>query len=91
MGACEWWQSGIDLAVLIDDSVSQKAAVQLKDIGEFLRTLSPDARVAVAYASYGGVKFEQEFTTDHEKGRREFGFRMRFRGRRTAYTIRSVS
>lgn len=58
---------GLDLAVLIDDSVSQKATVQLKDIGELLRTLSPDTRVAVAYAGYGSVKFEQEFTTDHEK------------------------
>src|ERR1039457_2453446 len=58
---------GLDLAVLIDDSVSQKATVQLKDIGEFLGTLSPDARVAVAYASFGSVRFEQEFTTDHEK------------------------
>jgi VWFA-related protein len=60
-------KAGLDVAVLIDDSVSQRATVQLKDIGDFLRTLSPEARVAVAYAGYGGVKFEQEFTTDHEK------------------------
>lgn len=60
-------KAGLDVAVLIDDSVSQRAAVQLKDIGEFLRTLSPEARAAVAYANYGSVKFEQEFTTDHEK------------------------
>lgn len=59
-------KAGLDVAVLIDDSVSQRASVQLKDIGDFLRTLSPDARVAVAYASYGGVKFQQEFTMDHE-------------------------
>src|SRR5580693_8567281 len=60
-------KTGLDLAVLIDDSVSQKASVQLKDIGEFLRTLSLDARVEVAYANYGAAKIEQEFTTDHEK------------------------
>ncbi len=60
-------KAGLDLAVLIDDSVSPSASVQLKDIGEFLRTLTPEARVAVAYANYGSVKFEQEFTTDHEK------------------------
>jgi len=60
-------KAGLDLAVLIDDSVSQKASVQLKDIGEFLRTLSPDARVAVAYANFGAARYEQEFTTDHEK------------------------
>ena len=60
-------KAGLDVAVLIDDSVSQQASVQLRDISEFIRTLSPDARVTVAYANYGGVKFEQEFTTDHEK------------------------
>jgi VWFA-related protein len=60
-------KAGLDVAVLIDDSVTQKASVQLKDIGDFLRKLSPDARVAVVYANYGAAKFEQEFTTDHEK------------------------
>ena len=59
-------KAGLDLAVLIDDSVSQRASIQLKEIGDFLRTLTPDARVAVAYANYGAVKFQQEFTTDHE-------------------------
>jgi VWFA-related protein len=60
-------KTGLDVAVFIDDSVSQKASVQLKDIGDFIRTLSPDARVAVVYANYGAAKFEQEFSTDHEK------------------------
>lgn len=60
-------KAGLDLVLLIDDSVSQRATIQLREIGDFLRTLSPDARVAVAYASYGSAKFEQEFTTDHEK------------------------
>jgi hypothetical protein len=59
-------KAGLDVAVLIDNSVSQKASVQLKDIGEFLRTLPAEARVAVGYADFGGVRFEQEFTTDHE-------------------------
>jgi VWFA-related protein len=60
-------KAGLDIAVLIDNSISQKASVQLKDIGEFLRTLPAEARVAVGYADFGGVRFEQEFTTDHEK------------------------
>jgi VWFA-related protein len=60
-------KAGLDLAVLIDDSVNQRATNQLKEIDDFLRTVAPDARVAVAYASYGAAKFEQEFTTDHEK------------------------
>jgi VWFA-related protein len=65
-------KAGLDLVVLVDDSVSQRASAQLKDIGDFLRTLDADARVAVAYASYGSVKFEQEFTTDHEKAAKAF-------------------
>jgi VWFA-related protein len=73
-------KAGLDLAVLIDDSVSQRATVQLKDIGEFIRTLSPDARVAVAYADYGGVKLEQEFTTDHEKVAKGIRIPSAFRG-----------
>jgi VWFA-related protein len=71
---------GLDLAVLIDDSVSQSATVQLKDIGDFLRTLSPEARVAVAYADYGSVKFEQDFTTDHEKAAKAIRIPNAFRG-----------
>ena len=60
-------KAGLDLAVLIDEAVSQKASVQLKDIGELIRSLPADARVAVGYADFGSVRFEQEFTTDHEK------------------------
>jgi len=60
-------KAGLDLAVLIDDSVSQKASVQLKDIGELIRTLPADTRVSVGYAGFGAVRYEQEFTTDHEK------------------------
>jgi len=60
-------KAGLELVVLVDDSISQKAALELKDVGDFLRTLSADTRVAVAYANYGSMKFEQEFTTDHEK------------------------
>jgi VWFA-related protein len=60
-------RAGLDLAVLIDDSVSEKASVQLKSIGGFLRTLPADSRVAVAYANFGAANYQQEFTTDHEK------------------------
>ena len=60
-------RAGLDLAVLIDDSVSQQASVQLKGIGEFLHTLLPEARVAVAYANFGAANYRQEFTTDHDK------------------------
>ena len=73
-------KAGLDLAVLIDDAVSPSASVQLKDIGEFLHTLTPEARVAVAYANYGGVKFEQEFTTDHDKAAKGIRIPNAFRG-----------
>ncbi len=65
--AVQGGQTGLDLVVLIDDSLSQRVDIQLKEIGTFLQTLPPDARVAVAYANYGGVNYAQEFTTDHEK------------------------
>ena len=60
-------KAGLDLVVLIDDSVSERASQQLKDVGGFLRTLAPEARAAVAYASFGSARYEQEFTADHEK------------------------
>jgi len=58
-------QSGpIDLAVVIDNSITQHADVQLKQVGDFLQTMPQGTHVAVIYADYGGVQYAQEFTTD---------------------------
>jgi hypothetical protein len=73
-------QAGLDLVVLIDESLSQRVDVQLKEIGDFLQTLPAGARVAVAYASYGGVRYTQDFTTDHEKAARAFHMPSAFPG-----------
>lgn len=59
--------SGIDLAVLIDDSLQASVALQWKDVGGFIRLLPKDSRVAIAYASHGGATMAQPFTTDRER------------------------
>jgi hypothetical protein len=59
--------AGLDLVVLIDQTLSQRVDVQLKEIGDFLQTVPAETRVAVAYADYGGIRYAQDFTTDHVK------------------------
>jgi hypothetical protein len=73
-------RAGLDLIVLVDESLSQRVDVQLKEIGDFLQTLPADARVAVAYANYGGVRYTQEFTTDHENAAKAFHMPSAFPG-----------
>jgi hypothetical protein len=59
-------RSGVDLAVLIDDSLDQPVALQWKDLSNFIRELPADSRVAIAYASYGSATMAQPFTADRE-------------------------
>jgi hypothetical protein len=61
-------QAGLDLAVLVDDSVTKDATVQLREIGDWIPTLPANAKVAVAYARNGGVYFTLNFTANHELG-----------------------
>jgi hypothetical protein len=58
--------TGIDLAVLIDDSLASRAALQWQDVAGFIRLLPKDSRVAVAYASHSGASVAQPFITDRE-------------------------
>ncbi len=58
--------NGVDLAVLIDDSLDQQVALQWKDVSNFVRELPPDSRVAIAYANYGSATMTQPFTADRE-------------------------
>jgi VWFA-related protein len=62
----------LDLAVLIDDSLSTRVAGQWNELQAYLRTLPGDARVAVAYANFGAAHFQQEFTTDRELAAKAF-------------------
>jgi hypothetical protein len=72
--------AGLDLIVLVDDSLSQRVAVQFKEIGDFIQALPPSVRVGVAYANYGGVTYAQELTTDHEKAAKAFHMPSAFPG-----------
>ncbi len=58
-------QSGLDVAVLIDDSLKSDVALQWKAVRQFIAGLPSQARVAVAYGQYGSATFAQTFTTDH--------------------------
>jgi VWFA-related protein len=58
-------QAGLDVAVLIDDSLSGNVALQWEAVRQFIASLPPQARVAVAYGQYGSATFMQRFTTDH--------------------------
>lgn len=62
--------AGLDLAVVVDDSLNSSVALQLSDVGSFLRALPPTARVAVAYTTNGVADLEQDFTADHERAAR---------------------
>lgn len=59
--------ASLDLAVVVDDSLNSSVALQLSDVGSFLRALPSTARVAVAYSANGVAHIEQDFTTDHER------------------------
>lgn len=58
---------GIDLAILIDDSLQASVALHWKDVEGFIRLLPKDSRVAVAYGSYSGATISQPFTADRER------------------------
>jgi hypothetical protein len=57
-------QGGLDIAVVIDNTLTQNVDVQLKQIGDFLQTMPQGTKVAVIYADYGGLQYAQDFTTD---------------------------
>jgi VWFA-related protein len=64
--------SRLELAVLVDDSLSTRVAGQWSDLQNYLRTLPRDVRVAVAYANFGAAHIQQDFTTDHELAAKAF-------------------
>lgn len=72
--------AGLDLIVLVDDSLSERVAVQFKEIGDFIEALPPSVRVGVAYANYGSVTYAQDLTTDHEKAASAFHMPSAFPG-----------
>jgi VWFA-related protein len=59
-------RAGLDLTVLVDDSLSSAMGPRLAEIGDFIRARPPTTRVAVIYASQGRLNVLQDFTTDHD-------------------------
>lgn len=57
----------LSLAVLIQDDLSSRVNLQLKDIADFIKTLPADSRVMVAYLRGGTLQVRQKFTQDLDK------------------------
>lgn len=58
------FHAGVDLAVLIDDSLSPDVALQWAAIRQFIRKLPQGSRVATVYGTSSGASFAENFTTD---------------------------
>ena len=54
----------LDLAVLIQDDLVPRVGNELRETGEFIRTLPEGSRVMVAYVRSGSLQVRQPFTTD---------------------------
>ena len=65
-GPAQGQQAGLDLLVLIDDSLDSSVGIQLDSLAKFVRSLPPTTRVAVAYARNGTADLRQNLTDDHE-------------------------
>lgn len=59
-------QAGLDLAILIDDSLASSLGLQRTDLNQFIASLPSTTRVAVAYGDHGDADTKQTFTSDHE-------------------------
>ena len=57
----------LSLAVIIQDDLETDVNLQLKGIGNFIRSLPAGSRVMVGYIRTGGLQVRQRFTEDLEK------------------------
>jgi VWFA-related protein len=59
-------QSGpLDLTILVDNSIGDNVSLQFNDLADFFQTLPAGTRVQVVYASHGGNRVVQDFTSDY--------------------------
>ena len=58
--------AGLDLAILIDNSLDSSLGLQLSDISNFIHSLPPSTRVAIYYSEYGSAKPAQAFTVNRD-------------------------
>jgi hypothetical protein len=59
-------EAGLQLYVLVDDSVDASTGAQFKDVREFMNAQPPTTEIAVGYMRNGTVEAVQKFTTDRE-------------------------
>jgi hypothetical protein len=58
-------KDGLDLVVLIDSESRSSLGNQLSEIAQFIQSLPPNARVAVAYMEFGRAVMTGPLSTDH--------------------------
>lgn len=56
----------LELVVMIDAGARTSLSLQLNDIASFIKSLPPNAKVALAYMDYGTARLTGPLTTDHE-------------------------
>jgi VWFA-related protein len=59
--------AGLDLVVLIDNSVTSNISNRWDELRDFLRQQPANTQEGIAYANFGSARFEQELTGDHDK------------------------
>jgi VWFA-related protein len=63
--AAEAQPGPLDLTILVDDSIGDNVSLQFKSLADFFQTLPAGTRIRLAYASYGGNRVVQDFTSDY--------------------------
>lgn len=62
----------LEVVLLIDDSAISSLGNQFGEIKQFIRSLPPNAKAAIAYMKYGRAVFSGELTSDHDQVLRGF-------------------
>lgn len=63
--ALEGERSPVELVLLIDQSARTSFARELQDVSQFVKSLPPNVRMAVAYMQNGRAAFNAPFSSDH--------------------------
>ncbi len=59
--------NNIELVLMIDDSARSSLGTQMEDIAQFIKTLPPNTKAAVAYMENGRAALSTPLTGDHEQ------------------------
>jgi hypothetical protein len=58
-------RAGLELFILLDDSMSTSRGTQLEDVHHFIMAQPATTKIGVAYMQEGGTKIAQSLTADH--------------------------